>query len=150
MPGDGRPRHGILRGGGSGSALETRYTIGVDARWKFGPFYVDPTVLYQFGTRDQVSPIGSATSGGGIMTELDREAWYVDVRGGWQAGPLLLELGAVYTTGNKAQDRIDLNRGKLKYFEPISTDNTFFAGLDRDAELRHRLLEPASAPTPAA
>jgi hypothetical protein len=127
-PGTTGPGTGACAATASGSAIETRYTVGVDARWKFGPFYLDPTVLYQFGTRDQVSPIASTTSGSGIMTELRRDAWYVDLRGGWQAGPLLLELGAAYTTGNKAEDRIDLNRSRLKYFEPISTDNTFWAG----------------------
>jgi hypothetical protein len=111
----------------SSSAEENRFTIGVDARWRFGPFYVDPTVLYQFGNRDQVSSIISSTSGPGVLSELDRNAWLVDVRGGWQAGPLLLELAVAYTTGNEASDRIDLNRSELKYFEPISTDNTFMA-----------------------
>jgi hypothetical protein len=127
-PGTTGPGTGACAAIISGSAVETRITIGVDARWKFGAFYLDPTVLYQFGNRDQVSPIASNTSGPAVMTEMDRSAWYVDLRGGWQAGPLLLELGAVYTTGNKAEDRIDLNRSRLKYFEPISTDNTFFAG----------------------
>jgi hypothetical protein len=113
--------------GGLGGAIEDRVTVGVDARWRFGPFFLDPTILYQFGNRDQISPIVSATSGPGVKTGLKRDAWYADFRGGWQAGPLLLEGAVVYTTGNKAEDRIDLNRSRLKYFEPISTDNTFFA-----------------------
>lgn len=33
-------------------AHEGRHTIGVDARWRSGPFSFDPTVLYQFGKRD--------------------------------------------------------------------------------------------------
>ena len=45
-----------------------------------------------------------------------------------QAGPLLIEVAAIYTSGNTADDRIDLNRSRLKYFEPISTDNGFYAG----------------------
>jgi hypothetical protein len=61
------------------------------------------------------------------MTELTRDAWYVDLRGGWQAGPLLLELAGVYTSGNKAEDRVDLNRSRLKFFEPIDTDGSYFA-----------------------
>jgi hypothetical protein len=113
--------------GGLGAAIEDRYTVGVDARWRIGPFFVDPTLLYQFGSRDQISPIVSTTSGPGVMTNLRRDAWYADIRGGWQAGPLLLEAAAIYTSGNNAKDRIDLNRSRLKYFEPISTDNTFFA-----------------------
>ena len=51
----------------------------------------------------------------------------LDLRGGWQTGPLLLEAVGIYTTGNSAKDRIDLNRSRLKYYEPISTDGSFFA-----------------------
>ena len=111
-----------------GATQEDRHTVGVDARWRFGPFFIDPTVLYQFGGRDQVCLAAAAAFcvvGG--RDHLDRSAWYVDVRGGWQLGPLLLEAAAVYTTGNDAEDRPDLNRGDLNFFEPISTDNTFFA-----------------------
>jgi hypothetical protein len=126
-PGTTGPGTGGCLGGGISSAEEERFTVGVDARWRFGPVYVDPTILYQFGSRDQISPTISLTSGPGIMTTLKRDAWLFDVRGGWQAGPLLLELGGIYTSGNSAKDRIDLNRSRLKYFEPISTDNTFFA-----------------------
>jgi hypothetical protein len=105
--------------------------VGVDTRWRFGPFYVDPTVLYQFGKREQVR--------GGVLDELKRDAWYLDLRAGWQAGPLLVEGIAVYTTGNKAEDRIDLHPDQvgaatpgrrsstLEHFEPLSTDNTHFA-----------------------
>ena len=122
-PGTTGPATGGCLGGGIRSAEEERFTVGVDARWRFGPFYIDPTILYQFGNRDQISPTVSLTSGPGIMTGLRRDAWYVDIRGGWQAGPLLVEALGLYTTGNKATDRIDLNRSRLKYFEPISTDN---------------------------
>jgi hypothetical protein len=122
-PGTTGPGTGGCLGGGISSAEEERFTVGVDARWRFGPFYIDPTVLYQFGNRDQISPTISLTSGPGIMTGMRRDAWYVDIRGGWRAGPLLVEALGLYTTGNKATDRIDLNRSRLKYFEPISTDN---------------------------
>jgi hypothetical protein len=110
------------------SAKEDRYTIGVDARWRFGAFYLDPTIFYQFGTRDQIGATSSTTSGPRVMTELKRDAIFVDMRGGWQAGPLLLEIAGVYTTGNKAEDRIDLGRSRLKFFEPIDTDGSYFAG----------------------
>jgi hypothetical protein len=110
------------------SAVEDRFTAGLDARWRFGPFSFNPTVLYQFGSREQISPISSFTSGPGVMTTLRRDAWYVDFRSGWQAGPLLIEGLGIYTTGNKATDRIDLNRSRLKYFEPISLDNGAVSG----------------------
>ncbi len=112
---------------GSKSSIEDRYTVGVDARWRFGAFSLDPTFFYQFGSRDQVAPTASLTSGPAVHSSLTRDAWLVDLRGGWRAGPLLLEGIFVYTTGNEAKDRIDLNRSRLNYFEPISLDNGFFA-----------------------
>ncbi len=113
---------------GSKSSIEDRFTVGVDTRWRFGAFSLDPTVFYQFGSRDQVAPTASLTSGAAVHSSLTREAWLLDVRGGWQAGPLLLEGAFVYTTGNAAEDRIDLNRDKLRYYEPISTDTSWYAG----------------------
>jgi hypothetical protein len=119
---------------GSSSAIEDRFTVGVDARWRFGAFSLDPTVFYQFGSRDQIR--------GGVPDNLKRDAWFVDIRGGWQAGPLLLELAAIYTTGNKAEDRIEIHpdvvgssgatRGRrssrIKFYEPIDTDTSYYAG----------------------
>ncbi len=94
---------------------ESRHTLGVDARWKVGPFSIDPTILLQFGERDIAG------------NEQDRSAWLVDLRGGWQAGPLLLEAAFIYTSGNKAGD--DVTGGDdIDFFEPISTDTSFYAG----------------------
>jgi hypothetical protein len=112
---------GCLNALDSGSAIEDRFTIGVDARWRFGAFYFEPTIFYQFGERDQ-------TGNDGTIDSLERSAWFVDLRGGWQAGPLLIEMAAIYTTGNKAEDRIDLNQDKIRFYEPISTDTSYYAG----------------------
>jgi len=125
-PGTSGPGTGAC-GTGSASSIEDRYTVGVDARWRFGAFSLDPTVFYQFGSRDQIAPVSSFTSGPGVHSNLRRDAWFADIRGGWQAGPLLLELAAIYTTGNKAKDRIDLNRSSLKFYEPINTDTSYYA-----------------------
>jgi hypothetical protein len=101
------------------AAREDRWTVGVDARWRLGAFSLDPTVFYQGGNRDIFV--------GGTQLEQTRSAWFVDVRGGWQAGPLLLELAGIYTTGNKARDAI--NQGAdLDFYEPISTDSTYYSG----------------------
>jgi hypothetical protein len=125
-PGTAGPGTGAC-GAGSKSSIEDRFTVGLDARWRLGPFSFFPTVFYQFGSRDQISPISSFTSGPGVHTTLKREAWYADFRGGWQAGPLLVEAVGIYTTGNKARDRIDLNRSRLKYYEALDTDGSYFA-----------------------
>jgi len=42
--------------------IENRHTIGIDARWRSGPFSLEPTVFYQFGDRDTDNPFVSATS----------------------------------------------------------------------------------------
>lgn len=103
---------------GSG-AREDRWTIGVDARWKLGAFSIDPTFMYQGGSRDLF--VGST------QLEQKRSAWLFDVRAGWQAGPLLIEGAAIYTSGNKAGDRIDLG-ADMDFYEPISTDSGFYGG----------------------
>jgi hypothetical protein len=101
------------------AALETRHTIGVDARWRLGAFSIDPTIMYQFGNRDMFLA--------GTQLEQRRSAWLFDLRAGWQAGPLLIEGAAIYTTGNKARDRVDLGED-LDFYEPISTDSGFYGG----------------------
>jgi hypothetical protein len=126
-PGTAGPATGnCLSAVDNSSANEHRFTVGVDARWRFGPFSLEPTVLHQFGRRDQtvaaVVPLGNGTS-----STLDRSAWLVDIRGGWQAGPLLIEAAGIYTTGNQAKDRIDRNgNSTIKFYEPISTDVSFY------------------------
>jgi hypothetical protein len=94
---------------------ETRHTIGLDARWRAGPFSLDPTVMFQFGDINQ--------RGAG---QADIRAWLVDVQGGFQLGPLLLEARGVYTTGNEADD--DLTGGRRRYFQPLDVDTGYWAG----------------------
>jgi len=93
---------------------EHRHTIGLDARWRSGPFSLDPTLVYQFGDVNQRAA-GHA----------DISAFLVDIQGGWQLGPLLLEARAMYTTGNEAKDDI---RGKKRYYEPLDLDTGYWAG----------------------
>ena len=122
---------GTACGVGSASSIEDRHTVGLDARWRFGPFSFDPTVFYQFGNRMEVVPsffTNQARNLSGIHTSMKEDAWFVDLRGGWQAGPLLLEAAAVYTTGNKATDRIDAGQSRIKYYQPIDNDSSYFAG----------------------
>jgi hypothetical protein len=103
------------------TATESRHTIGLDARWRSGPFTFEPTVLYQFGTREVASP-GTTAIG-----EQDRSAWLIDLRGGFQAGPLLLEAAGIYTSGNRANDDVRLAGRDINFYEPISTDTGYYA-----------------------
>lgn len=99
-------------------AHENRHTIGLDMRWRTGPFSLDPTFLYQFGSRD----FNLATGG---RNDADISAWLLDVQGGWTLGPLLLEGRFIWSSGNKATD--NLTR-EVNYFEPLDTDTNYYIG----------------------
>ena len=94
---------------------EHRHTIGVDVRWRSGPFSLDPTIYYQFG---DINQRGVGTS--------DINALLIDVQGGWQLGPLLLEARGVYTTGNEGSD--DLRTSDRNYYQSLDLDTGYWAG----------------------
>jgi hypothetical protein len=98
---------------------EDRWTVGIDARWRLGAFSIDPTFMYQGGSRDVLIT--------GAALEQTRSAYLFDIRAGWQAGPLLIEGAAIYTSGNDAGDRVDQG-ADLDFYEPISTDSGFYGG----------------------
>jgi hypothetical protein len=111
----------VNRGGIAASAyrptdVEARHTIGIDARWTAGPFSVAPTFIYQFGSRD--TTIGAAEN------SADISAFFFDVRGGFQIGPLTISAMGMYTTGNKAGD--DLT-DKVRFYQPLNTDTSYAA-----------------------
>ena len=92
-------------GGVGGLGLyEDRHTIGVDTRWRFGPFSVDPTFFYQFGTRDTDNPFGPAINSN--VSQADISAFFADVIGGWRTGPLLVEGRVTYVSGNRPKDQL--------------------------------------------
>jgi hypothetical protein len=109
-----------------GSSVENRYTVGIDARWRFGAFSLDPTFFYQFGNREMVLTIPTATQNPGTHNQ-DISAWLLDIRGGWQAGPLLLEAAFIYSSGNSKEDRLDIAEEDVNFYQPISTDTSYYA-----------------------
>jgi hypothetical protein len=120
---------GDVRGG----INEYRYTVGLDSRLRMGPFSLDPTVLYQFGNKAVVAPAGACTSGTqfscsgavpGRKYYPDMNAWLIDVRAGFQLGPLLLEALAAYSTGNTVRNN---TLGTVRYFQPLTTDTSYQA-----------------------
>ena len=119
-------------GESGGGINETRYTVGADARLRMGPFSLDPTVMYQFGSRDSFAPAAFAPSGTitGRKYTPDISAWFVDVRGGFQLGPLLIEALAMYTTGNRARNNAlghGTTSGTIRYYQPLDTDTGYLA-----------------------
>ena len=101
---------------------ENRYTIGVDTRWRWGAFSLDPTFFYQFGNRDTDNPFGPAINSN--TRQADISALFFDVIGGWRVGPLLLEARYMYTTGNRPKDQLSQD---VNYYQPLSTDTSYFA-----------------------
>jgi hypothetical protein len=110
-------------GGVGGLGLyESRHTVGVDARVRMGPFSLDPTFFYQFGTRDTDNPFAAAGARNSVR-EADISAAFFDVIGGWRIGPLLVEGRYTYTTGNRPQDQLSQD---VNYYQPLSTDTGFY------------------------
>ena len=97
--------------------VENRHTIGIDARWRSGPFFLEPTVFYQFGTRDTDNPYVPATAGNSV-TEARIDAWFVDIIGGWRIGSLLLEGRYMYTTGNRPKDQLNRDVNSTSRWTP--------------------------------
>src|SRR5262245_11875885 len=107
---------------GDASFHEDRYTVGLDARWRVGPFGLDPTLSYQWGKYDTLANRTNGTTG---RVEGDASAWLFDIIGSYQLGPLLLEMRGAYSTGNKARDNLSLSK---RYYEPINLDTGYWSG----------------------
>ena len=107
---------------GDASFHEDRYTVGLDARLRIGPFGLDPTISYQWGKYDTLA---QRTDGSVGKVDGDASAWLFDIIGSYQLGPLLLEARGVYSTGNKARDNLSLSK---RYYEPINLDTGYWNG----------------------
>ena len=107
---------------GDAAVHEDRYTLGIDARWRMGPFGLDPSLFYQAGSYHTQA---QRTNGAVTLVKGDTAAWLADLIGSYQAGPLLVEARGVYTTGNKARDNLAQSK---RYFEPLDLDTGYWAG----------------------
>jgi hypothetical protein len=117
---------GAALGGGNAAGdstnQENRHTVGIDARWRSGPFGFDPTFYYQFGKRDHQAKKADGSIG---RVEADMSSWLVDLIGSFRLGPLLLEARGIYTPGNEARDNLARS---VRYYQPLSMDGSFYAG----------------------
>jgi hypothetical protein len=107
---------------GDATDHEDRHTVGLDARWRVGPFGLDPTISYQWGNYETQAFRTNGTVG---KVRGDASAWLLDVIGSYQLGPLLLEARAAYSTGNKARDNLSLSK---RYYEPLDLDTGYWSG----------------------
>ncbi len=114
---------------GSPTNEEHRHTLGVDLRWRSGPFSVEPTFMYQFGTRDTDNPFGTVATAAGVQgskltEEADISAFLFDVKTGWRIGPALLEFRYMYTSGNRPKDQLIKN---VNYYMPVQNDTGWWS-----------------------
>ena len=142
-------------GSSRGGIEENRYTVGLDARLRMGPFSFDPTVLYQFGNRGVITPGVSALcpapcfapsgAAAGQKRYAKLDAWLFDLREGFQLGPLLIEALQVYSTGNSARNN---TLGTVRYFQPLDTDTSYLA--DWGTQISSLGLDYSNSPGSAA
>ncbi|PYN43073.1 MAG: hypothetical protein DME00_27705 [Candidatus Rokuibacteriota bacterium] len=107
---------------GDSANTENRYTAGLDARLRIGPFGLDPTVSYQWGHYDTQALRTNGTVG---KVRGEASAWLLDVIGSYQLGPLLIEARGAYSTGNKARDNLSQSK---RYYEPLDLDTGYWSG----------------------
>jgi hypothetical protein len=118
---------GVAGADGAGTGVhENRHTIGIDARWRSGPWSVDPSAYYQFGQQAKWNPGGIASAYGtaGTRQSADISALLVDVRTSYQLGPLLLSAMVMGTSGQDAKSN---PYKSIKYFQPLDTDTGYMA-----------------------
>ena len=97
---------------------ESRHTLGIDSRFRSGPFSVDPTLMFQWGEITHRRGTNGFQDG-------HIAAWVADITAGWQLGPLLLEARGVWASGNEGNDDL---RTRVNYFQPLNLDTGYWAG----------------------
>jgi hypothetical protein len=117
---------------GVNGTTENRHTIGVDARFTAGPFSLQPSIMFQLGTRESIiaAPTGlgaafAAPFGAvGSRVKADITAVLIDVRGGFNVGPLSIGVMGMFTSGQDAKS----NPFKtVDYYQPLDTDTSYLA-----------------------
>ena len=125
---------GVGGADGAGTGVhENRHTIGIDARWRSGPWSVDPSFYYQFGTQQKwiqafvntpaalgTNPYGRV----GTKQTADISALLVDIRTSYQLGPLLLSHMVMATSGDPAKSNPYKHIG---YYTPLDTDTGYLS-----------------------
>jgi hypothetical protein len=95
-------------------ANESRFWIGVDARWRYGNFTFSPTFIYNGGTREFNNGQDS-----------DLSSFLLDVRGAYVVGPFTVTAKFVYTPGNEASDNIDVPGTDINFYQSIAVDTVY-------------------------
>ena len=121
------------------NSQEERHYFGIDARLTLGPFYLDPTFIYELSNVDvyrggghpgaTVTPaalcatlVAGLTQGCGQRVHQSTNSFLVDIRGGWRLGPLLLEGLVIWTPGDDAQHD---SFKSTKVYHAVTTDGGY-------------------------
>ena len=124
------------------NSQEDRHYLGIDARMTFGPFYLDPTFIYELSNVDVYrsgghpggTPTTAAlcttlaaglTQGCGQRVHQTTNSFLVDIRTGYRIGPVLLEGLVIWTPGDDAQH--DSFRD-TKVYHAVTTDGGYGLG----------------------
>jgi hypothetical protein len=113
-----------LVNGTTNIATESRYYLGFDSRYKLGDLSIEPTFIYELGTRKFLSSSAAVTG----LNDTDIRAFETQLLLQYSTGPWFLAAKGAYTSGNKAGD--DLNnqgfagtrRTDVKIFRPMGID----------------------------
>jgi hypothetical protein len=103
-------------------ATESRYYLGIDARWRLGNTSIEPTFVYLLGSRKFTSASQALTG----VRDTDFNAFFGSFQVSHTLGSWLFQGKYTYVSGNKADDDIN-NRGfgsraDVKYFSPMNND----------------------------
>jgi hypothetical protein len=98
-----------------------RHTLGGDVRWTAGPFTVQPTLLYQFGSQERGTADDSSDS------DVEIQSWILDTTAGFRTGPLNIEGRFMWTPGMSASKDV-LAGDKIRYYQPINSGFGYMAG----------------------
>ena len=107
------------------NSQEHRWYFGIDNRFTAGPFYLDPTFIYEHSRGDVYRDITGTTldaglsQGAGQRVNQKIDSWLLDVRGGVRVGPLLVELMGMWTPGDDAQHDSFKNS---RVYHPVNVD----------------------------
>jgi len=121
-----------------------RHTLGGDVRWTSGPFTVQPTFLYQFGSQERGTPDDSSNG------DVEIQSWIMDISAGFRAGPLNIEGRFMWTPGMSADDTVE-SGDKIRYYQPINSGFAYMNGWTEiqvgGVEYNHALFVPVGGMT---
>ena len=103
---------------------EQRHTLGAEARWRSGPWSLQPSIFWQLGAREANITTFLPAGVPRLTQKADINAWLLDVEGSYRLGPWLFDARYIYTSGNRPNDRVDRN---INYYQPIATDAAYGA-----------------------